>query len=104
MTSQEMKEKTEYNRGKIKKIEQWLIKNKMPLNFSSVVTRANLNIIKKVLFDNGLISKEEFEYEYMKEDLAILENIKSNFEKQKMRSKLIVANTVPPKEFKKVNA
>ena len=92
MTTENIKEKIEYEKGKVKKLEEQIIKVGGRFDNSKIILDANLEIVKEVLFENNLISRD---------DLSVLEFMK---ELKKQKSKLIVPSVVPPRDLKDIKA
>ena len=64
-----------------------------------------LQVIKDVLFKNGLISKDEFELERWKKVQILLERVlRALKDMKKNKSKIIIPNIMPPKDIRKVRA
>jgi len=98
-------EKVDYEREKVKKLEETITKKGIRINISIINLDANLQVIKDLLFEKKLIEKNDFEKEYFKKVQILLKRILDEIEKiKKQKSGLIIPNVVPPKNLKVVKA
>jgi len=66
---------------------------------------SSLQVIKDLLFEKNLITKEEFELEFFKKEQIPLGNILEMVKKIKRESsKIIIPKMDPPKDIRKVRA
>ena len=100
-----IEEKIEYEKGKIKKLEEQIIKVGGRFDNSKIILDANLEIVKEVLFENDLISENDFKLRFLKKEQIILTSVLEFIkELKKQKSKLIIPSVVPPKDLKVVKA
>jgi len=100
-----IEEKIEYEKGKIKKLEEQIIKVGGRFDNSKIILDANLEIVKEVLFENDLISENDFKLRFLKKEQIILTSVLEFIkELKKQKSKLIIPKVIPPKDLKVVKA
>ena len=100
-----IEEKIEYEKGKIKKLEEQIIKVGGRFDNSKIILDANLEIVKEVLFENNLISRDDFKLRFLKKEQIILTSVLEFIkELKKQKSKLIIPKVIPPKDLKVVKA
>ena len=100
-----IEEKIEYEKGKVKKLEEQIIKVGGRFDNSKIILDANLEIVKEVLFENDLISRDDFKLRFLKKEQIILTSVLEFIkELKKQKSKLIVPKVVPPRDLKDIKA
>ena len=105
MTTENIKEKIEYEKGKVKKLEEQIIKVGGRFDNSKIILDATLEIVKEVLFENNLISRDDFKLRFLKKEQIILTSVLEFIkELKKQKSKLIVPSVVPPRDLKDIKA
>ena len=104
-TESDNKEKIEYEKGKTKRLEEQIIKEGGRFDNSLITLDANLEIVKEVLFENNLISKDDFQLRFLKKEQILLNSVLEFIREMKKQSKkLIIPNIIPPKDLKDVKA
>jgi len=104
-TESNIKEKIEYERGKCVKLEEKITKEGGRFNTALIKLDSSLQVIKDLLFEKNLITKEEFELEFFKKEQIPLGNILEMVKKIKRESsKIIIPKMDPPKDIRKVRA
>ena len=105
MTTENIKEKIEYEKGKVKKLEEQIIKVGGRFDNSKIILDVTLEIVKEVLFENDLISRDDFKLRFLKKEQIILTSVLEFIkELKKQKSKLIIPKVIPPKDLKVVKA
>ena len=101
-----IKEKIEYEKGKTKKLEEQIIKaGGGRFDNSKIILDASLEVVKEVLFENDLISENDFKLRFLKKEQIILTSVLEFIkELKKQKSKLIIPKVIPPKDLKVVKA
>jgi len=101
-----IKEKIEYEKGKTKKLEEQIIKaGGGRFDNSKIILDASLEVVKEVLFENDLISENDFKLRFLKKEQILLTSILGFIkELKKQKSKLIVPSVVPPRDLKDIKA
>jgi len=85
------KEKMDYEREKVKKLEEKIVKIGGRFNTPLINVDANIKVIKDILLENNLVEKNVYELEYLKKVQIILENILVEIKKMKKeKSGLII--------------
>lgn len=85
------KEKVNYEREKVKKLEEKITKEGGRVSIPLINLDANLKVIKDLLFEKKLIEKDKFEWEFFKKVQILLENILIQIKKiKKEKSGLII--------------
>lgn len=93
MTESNIKEKIGYEQGRCKDLEEKIAEEGGSFNPFEILMHANLQIIKKFLFDKKIIDANEFELEFYKKVLKSLESVlKAVKELKKKRAGLIIPN------------
>ena len=101
-----IEEKIEYEKGKTKKIEEQIYKESGKFDISRIVLDASLEVVKDVLFENGLISRDSFQLRFFKKEQILLTSVLGLIKelKKAQKSKIIVPGVIPPRDLKDVKA
>ena len=99
-----IEEKIEYEKEKTKKIEKQIMMEGGKLDISRIILDASLEVVKDVLFENNLISRDSFLLRFLKKEQILLTSVLGLIRelKKKQKSKIIIPGMVPPKNLKKV--
>ena len=99
-----IEEKIEYEKGKVKKLEEQIIKVGGRFDNSKIILDANLEIVKEVLFENDLISENDFKLRFFKKEQILLKSVLDLVKelKKAQKGKIIVPGVIPPRDLKKV--
>jgi len=91
----DLKEKVEYQRGKVQAVEKDIHDLGFQYDPIGVIIQGNITVIRRLLIENGFITEEQFEMEYLKETELALKALLENCREQK--KKMLTHNLLIPK-------
>lgn len=96
-----IKRKIEYEKGKVEQLDKKIRKKGGKFNGQLVRLDVHLQVIKEILFREKIITKEEFELEYLKKIQIVLNNILEEIERiKKEGTTIIIPKAKIPKDLK----
>ena len=105
MTSKN-EEKINYLKDKIAQREQTLRNGGIGLDVNTIVSMANIKVIKEILMEKFDIKEDEWKIMYLEKDIEALDEVLTNTEsiRNKLKKGLIIPSVRMPKDLKVVKS